>query len=150
MNKKEIKFKQIDLVEARANSRRVYKAIGKHWIKIFNIKKVKYVKGRCYAHPGRSEILINPLTTRLRLVSLAHEIGHVVLKHISNKKLRCVEEFEAEKFALALMKKYKIKFPRSRLNKGKRYVARKISMAVRRGLKRPIPKEVTRWAANVK
>ena len=134
----------IDLVEARKNSRRIYKSIGRHWIKTHGIEKVIYKNGRSYALVKTKEIFIQSPITRLRLCDLAHEIGHVVLNH-SKQELRCVEEYEAEQFALSLCKKYKIKVSRKRLNKGKRYVARKIDMAKRRGLQRPIPKEILKW-----
>ena len=135
----------INLVEAKKNSRRVYKSIGRHWIKKYGIEKVTYKNGRSYAFPKTKEILIKSPITRLRLCTLAHEIGHVVLQHSKSGKLSCVREYEAEQFALDLMRRYKIKFPRKRLIKGKRYIARKIDMAERRGLQRPVPKEILKW-----
>ena len=130
----------IDLVEARKNSRRVYKSIGRHWVKKYGIKKITYKNGRGYALTKTREIFISSPITRLRLCTLGHEIGHVVLQHHKNGKLSCVD----------LMKRYKIKFPRKRLIKGKRYVASKIDMAKRRGLKRPVPKEVIKWVKDLK
>ena len=140
----------INLVEARKNSRRVYKSIGRHWVKKYGIKKITYKNGRGYALTKTREIFIPSPITRLRLCNLAHEIGHVVLQHYRNRRLSCVMEYEAEQFSLDLMKRYKIKFPRKRLIKGKRYVASKIDMAKRRGLKRPVPKEVIKWVKDLK
>jgi hypothetical protein len=47
-----------------------------------------------------------------QLFVIAHEVGHVVMKHYDSNKPRHVEEYEADKYALAALKRHGVKVPR--------------------------------------
>jgi hypothetical protein len=65
--------------------------------------------------------------------------------HAGKRKPRHVEEMEAEKWAYEKMREHGVAVPRKRVKLGKRYVARKIRQALRRGAKRIDP-EARRFA----
>lgn len=69
--------------------------------------------------------------TRRQLFVLAHECAHVVLGHVDSKKRapRHVEEFEAEKWALAALRRHKIPVSRKMAIASKKYVAWRIEKA---------------------
>ncbi len=77
--------------------------------------------------------------TRRQLYILAHECAHVALDHFNTGKPRHVEEMEAEKWAIAALRRHGIPVPRGMIALGKRYVAFKIRQAERRGAKRIDP-----------
>jgi hypothetical protein len=77
--------------------------------------------------------------TRKQLYILAHECGHIALKHFDRKKPRHVEEMEAEKWAHMKLREYGVAVPRAMTERAKKYVARKIRQAKRRGAKRIDP-----------
>ena len=81
--------------------------------------------------------------TRRRLYVVAHECGHVALGH-NGTKPRHRQEYEAERYAQAAMKRHGVAVPRKSVEQGKKYVARKIHQAVRRGAKR-IDSEALNW-----
>ena len=135
------------LIEHKINQKRILKSIAKQWFKIHKIKKVIYRKTLSGCASVRiKKIEIPPATTRNRMYIIAHELGHIFHNHISNKK-RFIEEYEAEKYAHYLMKKYKIKIPRKMTTRAKQYVTRKIYQAKARGLKSEIPSNIKRWIA---
>ena len=75
-----------------------------------------------------------------------HEIGHVVLDHIrKNGKLRYVEEYEAEQFAIQKLKEYG--FYNKQYEYGAiSYVLMKIAQACNRGHNvKKVPKEIIKW-----
>lgn len=79
-------------------------AIGTRWVTEFDVR-VDYSKRnrRAYVYSKKRTIyMVGPPTTVKRLSSLAHEIGHVALRHRSGLP-RYVEEFEAELFRFALL-----------------------------------------------
>jgi hypothetical protein len=66
-----------------------------------------------------------------------HECANANLGHSHNGKYpRHVEEMEAEKWAHAKMREHGVPVPRVMTKRAKRYVARKIRQAKRRGAKR--------------
>ena len=81
--------------------------------------------------------------TRRRLYVLAHEAGHVALNHIGMKPSHR-EEYEAAKYAHDALRKHGISVPKKSTHRAKRYVARKISQAIRRGAK-TIDRESFNW-----
>jgi hypothetical protein len=85
--------------------------------------------------------------TRKQLYILAHECAHVWLCH-NSKKPRHVEEHEAEMWAHAVLRAHGVPVPRAMTRRAKRYVARKIHQAKRRGAKR-INADAARFAASL-
>jgi len=73
--------------------------------------------------------------TRKQLYILAHECGHIALDHFDKKKPRNVEEMEAEKWAHDALRRHGVPVPRAMTTRAKKYVARKINQAKRRGAK---------------
>ena len=97
---------------------------------------------------GRARIKENAIyapspSTRRRLYIVAHECGHVVLKHDGSKP-RHREEYEAERYAHVAMRQHGISVPKKSTVPAKKYVAWKIHQAVKRGAK-SIDKESLRW-----
>ncbi len=66
--------------------------------------------------------------TRKQLYILAHECGHVALKHGRRGK-KHIHELEAEQWAHAALRRYGIAVPRSMTKRAKKYVAQKIRQA---------------------
>lgn len=92
-----------------------------------SLSGVAYVRlGKIVAPEGR---------TRKQLYILAHECGHIALKH-TPRQLRHVKEMEAEQWAHAALRRHGVAVPRSMTKRAKEYVGRKINMAIRRGAKR--------------
>jgi hypothetical protein len=85
--------------------------------------------------------------TRKALYIFLHECAHVHLGHVAqgDRTPRHVEEMEAEKWAHAKMREHDIPVPRAMTKRAKRYVARKINQAIKRGVKRIDP-EARRFA----
>jgi len=101
----------------------------------------KSLRGR--ACPEYRSIYVPRPTTRRRLYVIGHECGHVVLGHTGIKP-RHREEYEAERYAQAAMKRQGIPVPRKSVERAKEYVAWKIHQAVRRGAKQ-IDSEALNW-----
>ena len=140
MKIKNVKYLQ----EKKLEAKRILKSIARHWFKVHKIKKITYVKGlygRCF-HNGH--IRIPPPTTRKRMYIIAHELGHIAL-HAKTSKRQFIKEFEAEKYAHALMRRFKIRIPRAMTKRAKGYVQYRINLSVKRGLKAPIPSEIRAW-----
>ena len=140
MKEKNVKYLQ----EKKLEAKRILKSIARHWFKIHKIKKIIYVKGlygRCF-HNGH--IRIPPPTTRKRMYIIAHELGHIAL-HAKTSKRSFIKEFEAEQYAHALMRRFKIRIPRAMTKRAKNYVQYRINLSVKRGLQAPIPKEINLW-----
>jgi hypothetical protein len=75
--------------------------------------------------------------TRQALYVFLHECAHIVLGHCdSSSKSRHRQEYEAERFAHEAMRRHGVPVPRRQSERAKRYVARKIEQAARRGAKR--------------
>lgn len=74
-------------------------------------------------------------TTRRRLYVFAHECGHVALGHDGSVPYHR-QEFEAERWAHAALRRHGIAVPEKETQRAKEYVARKIHQAVVRGAKR--------------
>ena len=131
---------------ARAEAAERYAQIGRGWFARFRVSLRKerasltgcaWVRDRAVEAPW-------PSTTRKRLYILAHEIGHVALRH-TRRLPRYVEEYEAEQFAHALMRETGVAVPRSMTLRAKRYVSRKIAQAHIRGLNK-LDKKIAEWA----
>jgi hypothetical protein len=82
-------------------------------------------------------------TTRRRLYIVAHEAGHVALRHSGNKPVHR-QEYEAERYAHAALKQHGIAVPKKSTTSAKHYVAWKNRQAIRRGAKE-IDRESYRW-----
>jgi hypothetical protein len=92
----------------------------------------KSLSGRAWAKSG---VIHAPEgRTRKQLYILAHECGHVALKHGKGKP-KHVKELEAEQWAHAALRRHGIPVPRSMTTRAKEYVAWKIQQATRRGAK---------------
>ena len=97
----------------------------------------KSLKGYAYVQAGEkpSGVIHVPLpTTRRRLYVFAHECGHVALGHDGSVPYHR-QEFEAERWAHAALRRHGIAVPKKEHLKAKEYVARKIHQAVVRGAK---------------
>jgi hypothetical protein len=92
------------------------------------------------AYHGTREITVPRSLGYLGFAIFCHEIGHIVLGHCDKKngytgKIRCIEEYEAWKFAQSTFKELGIPFKRriaARMNRSLSYAKKK---ALRRGLK---------------
>ena len=91
-----------------------------------------------------------PTTTRKRLYILAHECGHVHYAHGrrgTRRKPRHREEYEAEHYAHAALRRHGVAVPRDMTARARRYVGRKIYQALKRGAKpENIDREALRFA----
>ncbi len=96
------------------------------------------------ALPGQKFIKAPRPTTRRRLYVWAHECAHVALGHNDRLPVHR-EEYEAERWAAAALRRYGVPVPRKETRRAKRYVAHKIRMAERRGAKRIDP-EARAWS----
>ena len=137
------------LQEKKLEAKRILKSIARQWFKIHKVKKITYVKG-LYGKAWCKEkrLRIPPSTTRKRMYIIAHELGHLALHgHLKHKRSRrqFIKEFEAEKYAHALMRRFKIRIPRAMTKRAKNYVQYRINLSIRRGLKAPIPNEILAW-----
>lgn len=103
----------------------------------------KQLSGRAWPKERRMEAPCP--TTRRRLHIYLHEVAHIVLNHVGRKPVH-VQEMEAEKWAFDVMRKEGVPIPRKSTQRAKRYVARKIKQAIRRGAKR-IDREAAKFAA---
>jgi hypothetical protein len=74
-----------------------------------------------------------PSTTTRRLYVLAHEIGHVILRHGPGRPVY-VREYEAEMFAHRLLPAYGLDVPEVETVRSKKYVSRKIERGFSSGL----------------
>lgn len=86
-----------------------------------------YRSGKISAPEGR---------TRKQLYILAHECAHIALKHFDRSKPRHVEEYEAEMWAHAALRRHGVPVPRAMTQRAHRYVARKIIQAKHSGATR--------------
>ncbi len=86
-------------------------------------------------------------STRRRLYILAHECGHVACGHLGARsgQPRHREEYEAERYAHAAMRRHGICISRKSTENAKKYVARKIEQAIRRGAKK-LDRDSVRWS----
>ena len=145
MKIKNVKYLQ----EKKLEAKRILKSIAKHWFKIHKVKKITYTKGLYgRAYTNESRLHIPPPTTRKRMYIIAHELGHLALhSHLKRKRSRrqFIKEFEAEKYAHALMRRFKIRIPRAMTKRAKGYVQYRINLSVKRGLQAPIPSEIRAW-----
>ena len=133
------------LQEKKLEAKRILKSIARHWFKIHKVKKIIYIKGlygRSFLKESR--IKIPPPTTRKRMYIIAHELGHLAL-HAKTSKRPLIREYEAERYAHTLMRRFNIKVPRAMTKRAKGYVQYRINLSKKFGLKKPIPKEITNW-----
>jgi hypothetical protein len=97
---------------------------------------IEYRKSLSGVHIGARKLIKAPRpTTPDSLEVFLHECAHAHLKHDVGRKPRHVEEMEAEQWAHAKMAKHGIAVSPERMAHAKRYVARKIVQAERRGAK---------------
>jgi hypothetical protein len=111
-----------------------YSALGAAWLNEFHVVLGQATSG-LHGRAWVTDRMLHapwPATTRKRLYILAHEIGHVALDHRKQRPVY-VQEFEAEQFAHALMRRDGIAVPRAMTERAKRYVRSKINRAFVRG-----------------
>jgi len=77
-----------------------------------------------------------------QLQIIAHEVGHVVMKHNGSSAPRHVQEYEAEKYAFDALKRHGVKVPRKILKHSKQCIA---SMILRAGKKAAIDPRVKKF-----
>ncbi|QDU25872.1 hypothetical protein ETAA8_09440 [Anatilimnocola aggregata] len=82
-------------------------------------------------------------TTRRRLYIVAHEAGHVALKHTGSLPVHR-KEYEAEIYAHDALRRHGVAVPAKSTIRAKQYVAYRIRQAVVRGAK-AIDREALRW-----
>jgi hypothetical protein len=92
----------------------------------------KSLSGTCYM--TRKHLSAPRPVTRKSLYIWLHECAHAHL-HAGKRKVRHVEEMEAEQWAHSKMRENGIAVPRDMTIRAKAYVARKIEQAERRGAK---------------
>lgn len=120
-------------------------AVAELLIRDADVRVVEYRDRTCrgWAWPAEKRIRVSRPTTRRRLYKLAHECGHVALGHTRRKKVHR-QEYEAEQYAHEALGRHGVSVPRVSTTRAKRYVARKIRIAVNRGAK-SIDLEALRW-----
>lgn len=91
-----------------------------------------------------STLYVPPLTSRANLYIACHEIGHATLHVDNDPKSFHVREYEAEQFAIGLMRTEAVPVPRSELASAKKNVLDHIAGDVRRGFH--IDKHIRAWA----
>ena len=107
----------------------------------YTVKYRKSLTGRHYS--VRQHIDTPRPVTAKSLYIFLHECAHAHLRHSHNGKTsRHVEEMEAELWAHAKMAKHGIQVPPKITIRAKRYVARKIVQAERRGGKHFDPRAI--------
>ena len=100
-----------------------------------------------YTYPIDFKIVAPSPVTRRRLYVFLHECGHAWLDHheYGRKKPMYLQEFEAEQWAMRVMREEGVPVPRASTRRAKSYVAWKIRIAVARGAKR-IDRKAARFA----
>ena len=78
--------------------------------------------------------------TRRALYIFLHECAHHLLGHLKDRKPKHVHELEAEQWAHWTMRAEGLAVPRKESARAKKYVARKIQQALKRGAKSIDPK----------
>src|SRR5690606_25907499 len=68
-----------------------------------------------------------------RLFVVAHECGHFALQHDVRRPERHRGEFEAEQFAILLLRRFNVPVPHGMLQDGQHYVAWQIEQDLRHG-----------------
>lgn len=117
----------------------------KYWPKGWRVRfhNESHYDGRAHKNNFHGRLLsIPPPESRQALMTGLHEIGHVRLGHFGkHPKPRYVEEFEAEHWAIATMRREGVPVPRSGLQKAKDYVA----WCVQQDRPAVIEERVRRW-----
>lgn len=136
------------LKDARKHAAARYTALGEQWLKRFDVRLTKTdhkaLTGKAWA-ASRNIIAPWPTSTRWRLYILAHEIGHVTLRHDLGGMPSYAREFEAELFAHKLMRVQGIEVANEMTVRAKSYVSRKITQSLMSRCKRLDP-SIVNWA----
>ena len=91
---------------------------------------IKYRKSLTgYCHPKLKQIDTPEPKTRKSLYIFLHEVGHARLHSDGKRKLRYIEEYEAEIFAHNKMREHGLAVPAAMTERARKYVARKIHQA---------------------
>jgi hypothetical protein len=134
--------------EGRRAAARRYRKVASELAFEAGVKEVVYdrrsLSGKAYFAARR--IHVPEPTTRRRLLIFAHECGHIALGHeYGGPPYR--EEFEAERWAIAALRRHDIAAPRKELDRAKRYVTHLIWQALQQGVKtKDIDREAMRFA----
>jgi hypothetical protein len=98
-----------------------------------------------YAHAERKEIVMDlPVTNRWWLQLFLHEVGHVRIKHHKDNPPAHVEEYEAELYAIHVMRHEGVPVLRAGLARAKINVCRRILEDEAKDI--PILPHIYRWA----
>ena len=109
------------------------------------IKIAKWMDLECgFAYCGTREIDIPQPTTQYKLGVCFHEIGHIMLNHQSSK-YRYVEEYEAERYAIAKLKEYGIYNIRYIVGAKLHVISWIIKAMQKKHSINNVPKEIIRW-----
>ncbi|PWL16595.1 hypothetical protein DKP76_16625 [Falsochrobactrum shanghaiense] len=114
----------------------------------YTVKFRKSLSGVAYGGKIRRIEAPRPIT-RKSLYIFLHECAHAHLHFGGTRLPRHVEEFQAEKWAHSKMREHGIPVPRTMTERAKKYVARKIVQAEKRGAK-SIDREAQRFASSRK
>jgi hypothetical protein len=116
-----------------------FEKIANHYVpKDFTVKYRKSLSGNCCYNLKLIQAP-RPVTAKSLYIFL-HECAHAYLHGVGSGTPRHVEEMEAELWAQAKLAKHGIEVPADLVLRGRRYVARKIMQAERRGAKRIDPR----------
>jgi len=133
-----------DLQDAKRQAAKRFQAIAQSILDAAGVELIEYhdkgLRGTAWAKDKR--VLVPRPTTRRRLYIAAHEAGHVAHGHADGKIHR--QEYEAERYAHAALRRHGIAVPTRSTKRAKKYVAWKIHQAIRRGAK-SIDPETLRW-----
>ena len=112
-----------------------------------NIKIYKWSKSQCgLAEEGRQIKIPKPVDYETLGICF-HEIGHIDLGHMDegDNKLRYIEEYEAEIYAIKKLKEYGF-YNKQYEYRAIHYVLQKLAQARNRGHNmKNVPKEIVRW-----
>lgn len=112
------------------------------------VKEIEYDRRSLsgFAYYSTRRIRVPEPTTRRRLYIFAHECAHIALAH-EYKRPKHLEEYEAEHWAIAALRRHGVQLPRKELLHAKWNVARRIWQELRRGSKATdIDKDAMRFA----
>lgn len=126
----------IDLAAARKDAAARYQRLGESLVLACGVGVLPATRLAGWAVPDRRVIRAPwPATTRQRLYIVAHECGHVVLhgRGRGRRLAKYVVEYEAERFAIMMLRKLGVPVPKAQLARARRYVAAKTERAIDRG-----------------
>ena len=98
---------------------------------------------------GTKEIYSPPPDTRDGLFYFLHECAHLILRHWHVKIPVWRQEYEAEQWAMATMRREGIPVSKAMTKDAKAYVRKLVTAHINKGKKAP-PKKILRWCGYLK